>query len=567
MKRKRKAQVNLFDELIIDSFAGGGGASTGIELALARIVDIAINHDPDAIAMHRANHPYTTHYCESIYDVDPKKAVGGRSVGLGWFSPDCTHFSKAKGDKPVKKSIRGLAWVMVKWCAQTRLRVGMLENVEEFTTWGPLIAKRDKATGRVKKVDGSIAEPGEVVPYNQQQLIPDPKRKGQYFRDFVKALKILGYQVEWKIIKACDFGAPTTRKRFFLIARCDGKPIVWPKPTHGRPSSEEVKNGILKPWRSAAEIIDWSIPCRSIFDRDKPLAENTLRRIALGLKKFVIDNPDPFVVELESNGQGMITPYVTCIGQTGTKARAQSLKAPLTTVVSKQEHILISPVVTRQFGNSVGHQITSPLGTVTAGGGGKSQLVAAFLATYHQETKSKEGRGASLKNPVPTIDTSNRYALVSSNLVKLRGKNIGTPITEPVPTITAGGNHIGEVRAFMVQYNGTGIGQSLNEPLHTITARDRFGLVTIQGQDYQIIDITMRMLEPHELFAAQGFPPDYIISVDDKGRKYPKNKQVDRCGNSVSPVIPKALAEANLPELIVKKNIRTMKELKETVAI
>lgn len=399
-------------ELIVDNFAGGGGASTGIELATGRSVDIAINHDPAAIAMHRANHPSSKHYCENVWDVDPVEACAGRPVGLAWFSPDCKHFSKAKGGKPVEKAIRGLAWVAIRWAKLVRPRVIILENVEEFTTWGPLLDNR-----------------------------PDPKRKGQTFRRFVHALKRYGYRVEWNELRACDYGAPTIRKRFFLVARCDGQPIMWPEPTHGDPSTLFVASGMLHPWRTAAEIIDWTIPCPSIYDRKKPLCENTMRRIARGLKKFVLDNPHPYIVD---------------------------------------DHI------------------------------------APFLIQYHTEQSGKEVRGQAVDKPLMTADSSNRYGLVTALLIK---------------------------------YYGQGEGQSIRESLHTITAKDRFGLVIVRGEPYQIIDIGLRMLIPRELFRAQGFPEDYIIDRDADGKHYPKSAQVARCGNAVPPPFAEALVRANLPEM------------------
>lgn len=424
----------LWDEIVVDNFAGGGGASTGIKMAIGRDVDIAINHDPAAIAMHKANHPYTEHYNESVWDIDPVTATGGRPVGLCWFSPDCKHFSKAKGGKPVDKNIRGLAWVALKWAATVRPRVIMLENVEEFKTWGPLLGDR-----------------------------PDPKQKGRTFNCFVNALRRHGYQVDWRELRACDYGAPTIRKRFFLIARCDGRPIVWPKPTHGDPSSLKVQSGELKPWHTAAECIDWSIPCPSIFERKKPLAENTLRRIAKGLQKFVIDNPQPFIVQVNHGGENF--------------------------------------------------------------------------------------RGADFDKPFPTITTVDHNAIVTSNLIQLNNNSIGQSVTSPLNTITAGGGHFGEVRAFLLKYYGQGGGQTLDEPLHTITTKDRFGLITVAGQECQIIDIGMRMLTPRELFRAQGFPDTYIIESDYLGRPYPKTAQVARCGNAVPPQLPAALVIANLPEL------------------
>jgi len=569
----------------VDNFAGGGGASTGIELAIGMSVDIAINHDPVAIAMHKVNHPDTEHFCESVWDVDPRKATKGRPVALCWFSPDCKHFSKAKGGKPVEKHIRGLAWVAVRWAATVRPRVIILENVEEFKTWGPLIAKTDLKTGRMLKLIRSedededdkiiVSESGEVVPPDQSILIPDPKQKGRTFNSFINALKRQGYQVEHKELRACDYGAPTIRKRFFLIARCDGRPIVWPKPTHGNPESAEVKSGKLLPWRTAAEIIDWSLPCPSIFERKRPLAENTMRRIARGIQKFVIDNPKPFIVRIGQTGFG------------GDRMQYQ-VEQPLTTVTTKAEHLLITPVIARQFGQSVGHSVTDPLGTITAGGMGKSQLVTAFLAKhyggnytgpgsslgepihtvtttdhnalvtaflskYHGETPGTGVRGQLPDEPIKTVDTSNRFALVTSHLIKFRGTgpgmNIGQPVKEPLHTVSAGGTHMGEVRAFLLKYYGADTGQVLTEPLHTITTKHRFGLVTVQGQEYQIVDIGMRMLEPHELFAAQGFPETYIIDRDAEGNKFSKANQVARCGNAVPPQLAEHLVGANLPEL------------------
>lgn len=463
--------MQLAKEIIVDNFAGGGGASTGIEMATGRSVDIAINHDEAAIAMHKANHPETEHYCESVWDIDPQKVVKGRPVGLAWFSPDCKHFSKAKGGKPVEKGIRGLAWVAVRWAIAVRPRVIMLENVEEFKTWGPLLE------------DGK----------------PDPDKKGKTFESFVKALKVLGYEVDYTELKASDYGAPTIRKRFFLIARCDGQPIVWPEPTHGDPESDGVKAGKLMPWRTSAEIIDWSRPCPSIFNRKKPLVENTLRRIARGIQRFVLENPQPFIVR---------------IGQTGFGGDRLQYKIdqPLTTITTKAEHLLVTPVIARQFGQSIGHPVDEPLGTITAGGGGKSQLVAAFLSKYYGETSPSEVRGHESGEPLHTISTANRFALVTSHLIQ--------SVSEPSE------GRVKEVQVFLLKYYGAGIGQDVREPLHTVPTKDRFGLVTIHGQDYQIVDIGMRMLEPYELFAAHSFPSNYIIDKDHEGNRYTKAEQV-----------------------------------------
>ncbi|HHL2695586.1 TPA: DNA cytosine methyltransferase [Yersinia enterocolitica] len=574
-------------EIIVDNFAGGGGASTGIELATGRSVDIAINHDPNAIAMHTTNHPDTLHYCESVFDIDPIAATAGRPVGLAWFSPDCRHFSKAKGSKPVKKEIRGLAWVVVRWALAKKPRVVMLENVEEFKTWGPLITAEDGTEH------------------------PDPARAGETFAAFVAMLTTgidaehpalqeccevlgidinsidakrlqsgLGYVIEYRELRASDYGAPTIRKHFFMVMRCDGLPVMWPVPTHGDPKSLDVQSGHRKSWRTAAECIDWSIPCPSIFERKKPLAENTLKRIARGIQRFVIDNPTPFIVKCnhtstktsydcfrgqaldqplqaitKTPGFSLVAPIIARIGQTGFGGDRMAYEAekPLTTITSKAEHLLVAPIIAREFGNSVGHVVDEPSGTITASGGGKSRLVSAFLAKHFGGNYT--GSGADLNQPAHTVTTVDHHALVTSNLIKLRGTcKDGQQVTQPMPTITAGGLHIGEVRAFLLKYYGNEKeGISLNDPLHTVTTNDRFGLVTVEGIDYQIVDIGMRMLQPHELYAAQGFPSWYIIDRDYTGTKYAKDKQVARCGNAVPPPFAEALVRANLPEMCIER--------------
>ena len=494
---------SLFREIIVDNFAGGGGASTGISVAIGRSVDVAINHDPSAIAMHKVNHPDTEHYQESVWVVNPLTVTGGRPVALCWFSPDCKHFSKAKGGKPVEKKIRGLAWIVLRWAAKIKPRVIMLENVEEFQTWGPV--RKGK---------------------------PVKKLSGETFNKWKSQLQALGYKIEHRELKACDYGAPTIRKRFFLIARRDGRPIVWPKPTHGDPKSLEVQSGKLKPWRTASEIIDWSLPCASIFERKKELAENTMRRIARGIQRFVIDNPDPFIVHYKFGNE------------------PESVKRPLSTVTSINSHYLVAPTIIQyhgeQSGSEVrGQQLEKPLMVVDASP--RYALVASFLAKHYGGNYN--GPGTDLNTPLSTVTTVDHNALVTSHMIKFKGDNIGHPVTEPVQTITAGGLHFGEVRAFLLKYYGTGEGQSLNEPMHTVTTKDRFGLVTIQGQDYQITDIGMRMLKPHELFAAQGFPADYIIDRDCDGKKQTNSAQVARCGNAVPPPFAEHLVRANLPEL------------------
>lgn len=464
-------------ELIVDNFAGGGGASQGIEEAIGRHVDIAINHDEKAIEMHKVNHPNTKHYIEDVWQVDPIEATQGNPVGLAWFSPDCKHFSKAKGGKPVDKNIRGLAWVAVKWAKLVKPRVIMLENVEEFKTWGPLI-KDEKGN-----------------------LYPDPDRKGETFELFIKALKRQGYRVDYRELRACDYGAPTTRRRFFLIARCDGKPIVWPEPTHGDPEGIEVKFGLLKPWRTAAECIDWSIPSTSIFERKKSLADNTLKRIAKGIQKFVIDNPEPFIVQVNHSGEAF---------------RGQDINKPLTTITAKHGYGLVIP----------------------------------FLQHYYGQ-QGEETRGSSLNEPMATISTANRFGLVTAFIGRQFKTGVGHELNQPLATSTTV-NKSNLVTAFLIKYyNGDkNTGQAINEPLHTITTKARFGLVTIKGEDYQIADISMRMLKPHELFLAQGFPNDYIIDIDSKGNPYPVTEQTAKVGNSVCPPLARALVEANYKEII-----------------
>ena len=609
-------------ELIVDNFAGGGGASTGIEMATGRSVDIAINHDENAIAMHETNHPETLHYCESVFDIDPVAATAGQPVGLAWFSPDCRHFSKAKGSAPVKKEIRGLAWIVIRWILKARPRVIPLENVEEFKTWGPLVTDDSgndyPCPDRVGETfAGFVAMLTTGIAADHPALAECCDILGieQGNDDHRRLIAGLGYVVDYRELRACDYGAPTIRKRFFMLMRCDGRPIVWPEPTHGDPKSLEVQSGKLKPWRTAAECIDWSIPCPSIFERKRPLAENTLRRIARGIQRFVIDSPNPFIVKcnhtstkttyncfrgqsldeplqtitkthgyalvtpmiagaggseyqakprsadqpmhtiLKQSRAALVAPIIARIGQTGFGGDRLAYEAgkPLTTVTTKAEHLLVAPIIARQFGNSVGHRADEPNGTITAGGGGKSQLVATFLAKHFGGNYT--GPGADLAEPAHTVTTVDHHALVTSNLIKFRGTcKDGQSVTEPMPTITAGGLHIGEVRAFLLKYYGNEKeGVSLTDPLHTVTTNDRFGLVTVEGIDYQIVDIGMRMLQPHELYAAQGFPSWYIIDQDYRGKKYAKDKQVARCGNAVPPPFAEALVRANLPELCVER--------------
>ena len=476
-------------ELVVDNFAGGGGASVGIEDATGYCVDIAINHDPEAIKMHKVNHPYTEHYCEDVWQVDPIKVCKGHPVALAWFSPDCKHFSKAKGGKPKDKSIRGLAWVACRWAGLVRPRVIMLENVEEFKTWGPL----------------------------NRSHRPIKSQTGKTYQKFLQQLQNLGYEVQTRELVAADYGAPTMRKRFFLVARCDGKPIVWPEPTHGPADSEKVKAGLLKPYVGAYTQLDFSLPCPSIFETSeaikkkygiravRPLAQKTMDRIARGVKKFILENPEPFIIQCNHGGE----------------RRPGDIREPIPTITGKHG-----------FG-----------------------IVAPILIQYHSEIAKDDVRGQGIENPIMTIDSSNRYGLVTSFISKFYKSGTGQDAREPLHTITAGDGHFGEVRAFLTKYYGCGTGQDLREPLDTITAQDRFGMVTIYGTQYQIIDIGLRMLEPKELYGCQGFPEDYIIDRDCNGKAYPRVEQVRRCGNAVCPPIPTALVRANLKELCVAKRL------------
>lgn len=668
------------DELIVDSFAGGGGASTGIEMALGRSPNYAINHDPEALALHRANHPDTVHLSKNIYKVDPMDVVGRRKVGLLWASPDCKHFSKAKGGKPVKREIRDLAWTVVLWAERVKPRVIILENVEEFQTWGPLVE-------------------------TERGIFPCPDRKGETFKEWIGALKKHGYKVEWRELRACDYGAPTTRKRLFLIARRDGKPIVWPAPTHGSPTDPDVIAGHKKPWRTAAEIIDWSEPCPSIFDTSeeimakhgvravRPLAENTLARIFKGIRRYVLESASPFIVTCNHGGDwfrgqgmdqpfhtvtaardahGLVAPVLAGVGGRAGQSRPRGADEPTATATTKADTVLVTPVIVKnnhgdkphypvdepartivaggthhtlvapvlsaaQHGGSLRpadephrtiaasdkdqHQVVAahlmtmrnagkpfneadkPTHTVTAGGAGlamvaasmvqtgygeregqepraldpekplgtvvasgqKHAAVAAFLAQHNNDRKPsgeaypKPGRPAT--DPLSTITvTGSQQAVVSAGLMYQKGSaQANADLHGPVPTICASTVHVAEVRAFLMKYYGNEEdGHGLTKPCGTVTTRDRFGLVTVEGVDYQVVDIGMRMLTPRELFKAQGFPDDYRIDAgmfaDGEIRPLTKTAQVRMCGNSVCPPIAAALVRANCADLAVQQS-------------
>jgi len=592
-----KGQIDLFDEIFVDNFAGGGGASTGIELATGRPVNIAINHDPDAIAMHKANHPYTEHYRASVWDIDPEEVCCGRKVGLAWFSPDCKHFSKAKGGKPVDKKIRGLAWIVLRWAARVRPRVIMLENVEEFQTWGPV--RKGK---------------------------PVKSKVGQTFNRFIKQLKELDYDVEYRELKACDYGAPTIRKRFFLIARCDGEPIIWPEPTHAPADSLDVISGKKQAYKTAAECIDFTLPYPSIFERAKPLVPNTQRRIARGLDKFVIREAKPYLVHIgngersgqlpriydidkplntvvssckqyftvpsliqyhsetaksEVRGQKVDRPIMTVdsSGRYGvqmpflTKFQQNSLgqkcAKPLDTVMAGATRFgMVSPFLTKFYGGIVGTSVDNPLPTVTAID--HNALSAPFLTQYY----SGADHANTVTNPLQTVTVKPRHFLNDCFLTVLRNHMDSKSINEPLNTITAGAEHFGFVKVYVWQYSkGVWLGHwkeiraMLNEYTDWELKDDEIIVFDIAGTKYFIYDIGMRMLQPRELYAAQGFPKDYIIERDYRGITYPKSKQVARCGNAVPPPFATALVRANLPEYCGKSNINTMADLVERMAI
>lgn len=507
-------------EIIVDSFAGGGGASLGIELALGRSPDIAINHDAEAIALHAANHPGAVHFIEDVWKVDPITATNGRPVGLMWLSPDCKHFSKAKGGKPVSKRVRGLAWVAVRWAVAVKPRVIVLENVEEFQTWGPL------------------GDDGK----------PCPRRRGLTFKRFVGRLRNLGYDVQWRELRACDYGAPTIRKRLFLVARCDGQPIVWPKATHGK--------GHAQPWRTAAECIDWTLPVPSIFGRSRPLADNTLRRIAAGLRRYVLDADRPFIVPLRGTSaahtsthpidaplstvsaggthHALVTPYLTEHANASTQRNFRADEPLRTQVASvKGGHFaLVAPFVAplTHHGSDRGQSIEAPLATVTGAHRGEMALVSAFLAKHQSERDANQVQAASLFDPMPTVKTRDSNAVVTATLSR--------------------GDRSADVHAFLCAYYGNEKdGQDLFSPVRTVTTKDRYGLVTVNGELHEISDIGMRMLAPRELYRAQGFPDAYRIDIEFNGKPLSKTAQVRMVGNSVAPPVAAAIVRANVGEL------------------
>lgn len=562
----------LSAKLVIDIFAGGGGASTGIEQAIGRHVDVAINHDADAIGMHEVNHPQTRHYRTDIRDVDPLSVTRGELVGLLHASPDCTHHSQALGGQPRSQEIRSLAWMVHRWAGKTRPDVITLENVEQMLQWSPLIAKRCPETGRVITLDKvvnaagktvyRVADPGEVVPRRNQFLVPDPKRKGHNWDHFVAGLRAMGYKVEWRVICNAKLGCHSTRTRLYLIARCDGLPIVWPEQTHARKPT-----GKLKAFRPAADCIDWSIKGTSIFGRKKPLADATMRRIAYGMRKFVLESDDPYIVK---NAAHAFVPV------THTRDIAYDVADSMRTITTAKggETALMSAYLV-QAGHGEGkdggkrwsygvNDITGALGTVTASGGGQS-LATAFMVQANGGFNTTPARD--LRDGMSTVTTSgSQQQLVTAHLATLRHHSTGRDLREPLATVAAGGEHhtlvqyelsqddeAGALRcaAFLMRYHASG-GQwaDLRDPMTTITTHDRLALVTVwlKGEPWVIVDITLRMLVPRELYAAQDFPPDYVIDRTASGKPLTKTAQVRMAGNSVSPLPMRLIVAANYSE-------------------
>ena len=575
---------NLFRELVVDNFAGGGGASIGMEFALGCPVDIAINHDADAIAMHKVNHPYTEHYQEDVFAINPEQVTGGRPVGVLWASPDCKHFSRAKGGKPVDKKIRGLSWVILKWAMSERSapRCIFMENVEEIQTWGPL-----------KEIDGKMK--------------PDPARAGETFKGFLcmltsgigkehaafleaceflkldpdgeaadKLARGLGYAVDYRVLKACDYGAPTIRKRFYLVARRDGLPIVFPEPTHGKGK---------KPYRTAAECIDWSVPCPSIFGRKKPLAANTLRRIARGLDKFVIRNPQPYIVSNNTNNvpHGIGEPLPT--QTTGNRnylctpsllqyhseqgkgeVRGQGVNNPLMTVDGSNRYAINAAYLSKFFSGErqAGASLEEPAPTVTAID--HTALVTGNIVKYY----SGEEQASAIDAPLHTVTTKDRHGLVESHLCVLRKNTDGKDLRQPMPTLTTAPGHMAQVKTFMQKIDAAQdlghwgeVRELLNRYAGYSIADDEILLFEIGGQVYFIRDIGLRMLKAKELKLAQGFPEDYIIDIEPYiGKKYSEAKQIARLGNAVCPPVATSLVRANCMDIAIGRKLTTMAQLR-----
>ena len=534
----------ISSELVIDLFAGGGGASTGIEQAIGRHVDIAVNHDADAIGMHEVNHPQTRHYRADVWEVDPRAVTEGRPVGLLHASPDCTDHSQAKGGQPRRQEIRSLAWVVHRWAGKVKPNVITLENVEQMLRWSNLVARRDAATGRVVTLDVvadaatgkkhyRVAGPGERVPRHRQFLVPDEKRLGTQWRRFVDGLRAMGYEVQWRVICNADLGAHSTRTRLYMIARRDGLPIVWPEKTHAKKPT-----GTLKRHRPAAECIDFSIPGTSIFGRKKPLAEATMRRIAYGLRRFVLDSPDPFIV----NNQGATLVQMGYGERSGQTPRALDLDQAIGTVTAGGNKFGLASAYLVQAGHGEGsgttkrrshgaNDITGPIGTITASGGGQS-LATAFMVQANGGFNATPARD--LHRPVSAITASgSQQQLITAQLA-----NGLSPEHEAGALRCA---------AFLINYYGNGTALPLRDPVATVTTHDRLALVTVwlKGEPWVIVDITLRMLMPRELYNAQDFPASYIIDRTAAGKALTKTAQVRMCGNSVSPLPMRLIVAAN----------------------
>jgi len=543
--------LDIHDKLIVDLFAGGGGMSVAMEMAWGRSPDIAINHDDDALSMHRVNHPQTRHFVADVFEVCPRGATQGRPVGWLHLSPDCTHHSQARGGQPRDRKIRALAWVGYRWAGQVRPDVISLENVKQFRQWGPLIAKRCAKTGRVLKLDGSVAEPGERVPVQQQYLVPDPRRIGRTFRAFVRRLEALGYEVQFRTICAADFGGHTTRERLFMIARRDGRPIVWPASTHAR-----CPTGGLQRWKPAAECIDWSIPCPSIFERTRPLAEATMRRIARGIVRHVLQAREPFFLTEHANASA---------------ARTWSADEPLRTqcaAIKGGHFALVAPYLMQAnggFNTTPGHDLRRPMSTIT-NTGSQQQLVAAHLVHLRGNCDARDAA-----EPLRTVSAGGEHhGIVTAHLVTNTSGHPGADVRHPIPTVTTGSHHgivectlspeqtegAKRVAAFLMRYYGEG-GQwsDARDPMTTITTRDRMALVTvtIRGTPYVVVDIGLRMLTPRELYRAQDFPEDYIIDRGHDGRIFSKATQVRMVGNAVDPLMAVNFLRLNAPALAVRK--------------
>lgn len=594
--------LDLTPKIIVDLFAGGGGVSEGIEMALGYPPHVAVNHNDDALSMHRMNHPFTRHLVADVFEVDPRAIMlaQGRPVGALHLSPDCTHHSQARGGQPRDRKIRSLTWVAARWAGQVRPDVITLENVKQILHWGPLIAKRDPATGRVIKIDGkTIAEPGERVPLSEQFLVPDQRRVGQSWRHFVQTLQNMGYTVETRRLVAADYGAATSRERLFMITRCDGLPIVWPEATHSKKPGAGQKR-----WRPAADVIDWSIPCPSIFGRKKDLAEATMRRIARGVERYVIKAAAPFVVPTihgdhdafvtapllakfrgQSSGQAVTDPVPTITSGGGAKrpagaAHAMGVVAP---VMVQAAHGEGRPGGVKRWGLGA-KDSQDPLSTITANGGGQALAAATLVQTGYGERSGQAPRALNIDLPLGTIVASGKHALSTAYLMQCNGGFCTTPgheVDKPMSTITNSGSQQQIVRAsladcgnepllglsdeeeagalrvaaFLIKYYGEG-GQwgDLHLPIDTITTRDRLALVTVRvrGTPYVIVDIGIRMLTPRELYRAQGFGDNYIIDFGHDGRKFPKSKQVKMVGNSVPPNVIEAIYRANVSELSIR---------------